>query len=247
MTSVPQLSLETTRQALAACALAVTAYFDGVFLSLESVREQLVAAFSERSAVSSATAGELVRPGALEVLEQHPVVGAGYVAAPGALSDRTHYLAWWQGEDARLLAERGVPIGQHVFDYTRHEWFRTPLATGERHVTGPYVDYVCTDEYGLTATAPVVVGGRTVGVVGADTTLETFERLMLPTLAEAGAVLVNDHDRCVLAADPLLPPGERVATAAHPLAMPCAGLPLRVLGPAGSPPPAGQDGSGFST
>ena len=118
-------------------------------------------------------------------------------------ADRELFLAWWQGEDLTLLAERGVPLGHHVFDYTRHEWFQTPLTTGERHVTGPYVDYVCTDEYVLTATVPVLVDGRMAGVAGADTRLETFEELMRSSLT-GDVVLVNGHDRCVVAADPLL-------------------------------------------
>ena len=37
-----------------------------------------------------------------------------------------------------------------------------------RHLTGPYVDYVCTDDYTITITTPVRVAGRLVGVVGTD-------------------------------------------------------------------------------
>ena len=147
------------------------------------------------------------------------------------LSDRDLYLAWWQGQERRLLAERGVPIGHHVFDYTRHEWFQTPLATGQRHVAGPYVDYVCTDEYVLTATTPVFASGRMVGVAGADTTLETFERLMREPLRDGGdIVLVNELDRCVVAADPLLRSGQRIDTTAYALSERVGDLPFRVLG-----------------
>lgn len=85
-------------------------------------------------------------------------------------------------------------------DYTRHEWFRTPLRTGRRHITGPYVDFVSTDEYVVTSTAPVLVGTVMVGVVGADTLVET---LLLPRLRQAGqrATLVNHMGRAVVSAD----------------------------------------------
>ncbi|TFD48627.1 hypothetical protein E3T46_14390 [Cryobacterium sp. Hh11] len=40
-------------------------------------------------------------------------------------------------------------------------------AAGRRHVTGPYVDYLCTDEYTLTLTLPVYRGGtELIAVVG---------------------------------------------------------------------------------
>ena len=217
--------------AVARCAEAVTAYFDGVFTSLEVIGARVAEAFGQGRAVSAESLSEVVHPLAATALAEHPVVGAGFVARPGWLSDRELFLAWWQGDDRTLLAERGVPIGHHVFDYTRHEWFQVPLATGERHVTGPYVDYVCTDEYVLTATYPVLIDGEMAGVAGADTRLETFEQLMRECLRGAGdTLLVNDHDRCVVAADPLLRSGQQVDPAAYAEVRTLSGLPFRVLG-----------------
>jgi methyl-accepting chemotaxis protein-like sensor len=219
-----------TLDASARCAAAVTAYFDALFGSLEAIGERVSSAFGDGRPVSAATLTEVVEPLASATLADHPVVGAGFVARQGWLSDRDLYLAWWQGDEKQLLAERGVPIGHHVFDYTRHEWFETPRATGARHVTGPYVDYVCTDEYVLTATVPVQAGDSYAGVAGADTRLETFERLMREPLRDAGdVVLVNSHDRCVVAADPLLRSGQKVRQASYRHVQALEGLPFRVL------------------
>jgi hypothetical protein len=215
--------------ASARCADAVSAYFAALFASLDAIAAEVVATFAAHDPVTATVLGQAVQPVTGEALGAHPVVGAGFVAAPHALADRELFLAWWQGEDRTLLAERGVPIGHHVFDYTRHEWFQVPLTDGRAHVTGPYVDYVCTDEYVLTATAPVVVGGRMVGVVGADTLLETFEGLLAEPLRGGDAVLVNAHDRCVVAADPLLRSGQRVDVAAYGSVVALPGLPFRVL------------------
>lgn len=233
--STPQRAVPTMPATLsdsvARCALAVTAYFSAVFGSLEGIAERVGVAFEHRQPITATALTELVEPLAAATLAAHPVVGAGFVANPGSLSDRDLYLAWWQGEEQQPLAERGVPIGHHVFDYTRHEWFQTPLATGARHVTGPYVDYVCTDEYVLTATLPVVVGGQMVGVAGADTRLDAFERLMRePLLGGGDVVLVNGHDRCVVAADPLLRSGQKVDPTAYAAVLPLPELPFRVLG-----------------
>jgi methyl-accepting chemotaxis protein-like sensor len=220
----------TVSDSVTRCADAVTAYFGGLFGSLEAIGDRVGAAFEPGRPLTAAALTELVEPLAAATLAAHPVVGAGFVVNPGRLSDRDLYLAWWQGEQQQPLAERGVPIGHHVFDYTRHEWFQTPLRTGERHVTGPYVDYVCTDEYVLTATLPVLVGGTMVGVAGADTRLETFEQLMREPLHGGDVVLVNGQDRCVVAADPLLRSGQKVEPTAYASVRPLPGLPFRVLG-----------------
>jgi hypothetical protein len=220
----------TRPDASARCAAAVTAYFGALFESLEGIGERVSSVFADGRPASAAALNEVVEPLASAALADHPVVGAGFVARQGWLSDRDLYLAWWQGDEKQPLAERGVPIGHHVFDYTRHEWFETPRATAARHVTGPYVDYVCTDEYVLTATVPVHVGGSYVGVAGADTRLETFERLMRAPLRDAGdVVLVNSHDRCVVAADPLLRSGQKVSPGSYRHVRPLVGLPFRVL------------------
>jgi hypothetical protein len=214
----------------ARCAAAVSAYFSALFASLDAIAAEAVATFAGAEPVTATVLGQALQPVTGAALGAHPIVGGGFVAAPGVLADRDLFLAWWQGEDRTLLAERGVPIGHHVFDYTRHEWFQVPLTSGQPHVTGPYVDYVCTDEYVLTATAPVLVGGRMVGVVGGDTLLETFEGLMAEPLRGGDAVLVNGHDRCVVAADPLLRSGQRIDVTAYASVHPLPGLPFRVLG-----------------
>lgn len=223
----------TVAASVARCVVAVAAYFGAVFASIEGIGEVVLGALGTTGRLAAGHLAELVEPTTTAALAAHPVVGAGFVAAPGWLTDRDLFLAWWQGEDRRPLAERGVPIGNHVFDYTRHEWFQTPLTTGRRHVAGPYVDYVCTDEYVLTATSPVLHEGRMIGLVGADTLLETFEHLMRGTFdagAAAGVVLVNAQDRCVVAADPLLRSGQRIDAAAYRHVVAVEGLPFRVLG-----------------
>lgn len=117
------------------------------------------------------------------------------------------YLAWWQGEEQQLLGEADSPASGDPFDYTRREWFRVPVETGRRHVTGPYVDYVCTDEYVVTSTAPVVVDGTCLGVVGADVLVETLEDRLLATLREHGATLVGEHGRVMVSSDHRRAPG----------------------------------------
>lgn len=209
-------------------ARAVGSHFGRIFTELAQWQEMLGELFAA-GPVSAAMASAAIMGRALAFLDAGPdVVGAGFVAARGALHDQPLYLAWWQGEHRQLLAEPTVvttPVA--AYDYTRRPWFSNPARTGRPTLTGPYVDFVCTDEYTITATTPVMASGEMVGVVGADTLVEALERLLLPGLQASGATLVNDHGRAVVSADPHIGPGDRVGGAEDAVAI--GDLPLRLV------------------
>lgn len=206
----------------------VTALFEEVFVGVGRIRSRLEGAFAA-GPVDAATALAAVEADARALLDAGTVLGAGYVAAPDALTDRTLYLAWWQGDDQQLLGESEAPASGAPFDYTRREWFRVPAETRRRHVTGPYVDYVCTDEYVVTCTVPVLADGRMVGVAGADVLVETLEELLLRPLSQAGATLVGEHGRVVVSADHRIAPGTVLDPTGLREQVVCADLPLRVV------------------
>ena len=77
------------------------------------------------------------------------------------------------------------------------------MTTGRPHVAGPYVDYLCSDEYTMTAAWPVRVGGEFVGVAGLDILIDTIEQRLTPPLAALGTplLLVNGVDRVLVSTD----------------------------------------------
>lgn len=209
-----------------ACLREVERHFHRILDELDAWQGALTGQF-ESGPVTAATATATIAVRVIDFLDgPHHLVGGGFVAARNALADKPLYLAWWQGDDHRLLAEPTLTATE-TFDYTRRPWFANPQLTGHPHLTGPYVDFVCTDEYTVTTTAPVIVDGRMVGVVGADTLVETLEGMLLPGLRAAGATLVNEHGRAVVSADPHVGPGDRVEAGRETL--PCAGLPLALV------------------
>jgi hypothetical protein len=111
--------------------------------------------------------------------------GAGFVAAVGELKDARRWLEWFSG-DAEGRPQRLVvqtdPHGEYFYDYTQMPWFTVPRDTGRRHVTGPYVDYLCTNDYTVTFTVPVFVAGRFVGVAGCDVGVGAAEKALMPAL-----------------------------------------------------------------
>jgi hypothetical protein len=146
-----------------------------------------------------------------------PLVGAGLVVAPGVLADARHWMQWWSrdgaGEPRRLRPELD-PEEESFFDYTVLPWFVVPRETGRRYVTGPYVDWLCTQEYTLTFTVPVFGthperGRCHLGVVGADIVAAWLERRLLPLLhrMDDPVALVNAEGRVVVANRPALVTG----------------------------------------
>jgi hypothetical protein len=100
-----------------------------------------------------------LRPGLhLRLARQELVSGVGFVAAPGLLSDVPAWLEWWQStSDGGIRPLLLDPEHSAYADYTHWDWFALPRDTGERAVAGPYVDYLCSDEYSLTLSAPVLM------------------------------------------------------------------------------------------
>ncbi|MFI6360590.1 cache domain-containing protein [Streptomyces sp. NPDC050743] len=139
--------------------------------------------------------------------------GAGFVPVPGTLADEQQWLEWWlRGEQTRPLRRLVVdldPSSDHYLDFTRLAWYDTPLRTGRRHITGPYVDYLCTGEYSLTFTMPVTLPSGdspgVYGVVGADVYVSDLEPRLLPHLARLAfpASLVNAQRRVVMSTSPM--------------------------------------------
>ena len=182
---------------------------------------------------------ELTRDGAL-------IIGAGFVAQPGFIPDAPWHLAWWLGHantfgvtgPAAPALRRLVAVedeqSESFRDYTTLEWWRVPATTHERHITGPYVDYLCTDDYTLTSTMPAFHDGEMIGVVGADLYVNDVERTLLPAVRSAGqrSALVNASGRVVVASDSSRPTGSLIRPSAwheHDRVVPCAnGLSLLI-------------------
>ena len=219
----------TVTAAIAADAIArrIASTIDPLFVLIDGWRDVLeqelsAAAASAASSASSASSpsaaaldpivAALVRP-ALDD-SRGLITGAGFVAAPGFLADAPWHLAWWlSGTNTfRAAPEGGVrrleavsdPDSEQFRDYTTLEWWRVPAGTGTRHLTGPYVDYLCTDDYTVTITTPVSVDGEMVGLVGTDAYVARVEQELLPVIRESGhpCTLVNASGRIVASTDP---------------------------------------------
>ncbi|MEU1973091.1 cache domain-containing protein [Microbacterium sp. NPDC019599] len=205
------MSTVVTHSAVAIAAR-VADTIDAIFATIEGWRELLETRLAAGLELAAAELDPLVESFALPAVTNDTLLtGAGFVAAPGALSDVRWHLAWWlRGTDApRRLATIDDPSHEQFRDYTALEWWRIPARSGARHLTGPYVDYLCTDDYAVTITTPVRLGDDMVGLVGIDALVDRLERELLPILRAAGgdASLVNTSGRIVTSTDGSREPG----------------------------------------
>jgi hypothetical protein len=193
----------------------VATTIDGIFAMIDGWRDTLEERMGTDAALRAASLDPFVETFAVPAVSGDTLLtGAGFVAAPGALADADWHLAWWlgataQGGGLRRLATIDDPAHEQFRDYTALEWWRVPAQTGARHLTGPYVDYVCTDDYTVTITTPVMVRGEMVGLVGADALVDRLERELLPVMRIGAlpATLVNASSRVVTSTDARREPG----------------------------------------
>ncbi|MBF9337077.1 hypothetical protein G3N30_12895 [Microbacterium lacticum] len=190
--------------AVDAAAAIATAYFDGILPRLEEHAARLAAEIAEVDALTAARIDDIVEVHAHQLLDESAkgVYGAGFIATVDLLTDTASHLSWWQGPDRRKLVFPAESVKQGI-DYRELEWFRIPMTTGRPHVAGPYVDYLCSDEYTMTAAWPVRVGGEFVGVAGLDVLIDTIEEALTPPLSALGVplLLVNGVNRVLVSTD----------------------------------------------
>ncbi len=191
-------------------------FLDGVFAPLDDWLPRLQQQLVERLAQGPITGSQLtalVETDAHAILEStdRPLYGAGYCASGGIVIEGNP-LAWWQGPERSLLASSTFGPGQAAIDLHRLEWYRVPAETLERHVAGPFVDYLCSNEITLTAAIPLMLHDEFAGVICADVLVASLEDLLLPLVAEFdSAAIVNSNGRVVVSADHRYETGDRFA------------------------------------
>lgn len=206
-----------TRTAVHEAAAIVEGYFGSPIQTLLGWVDPLPTRIDYEQRIGPLTRSRLdkmVEPYALEALDltDVPVYGAGFIAAIDLLSDARSHLAWWQGADKRQLVLASQSVNKEHIDYSELEWYRVPLETSNPHVAGPYVDYLCSDEYTITIAVPLLIRGVFAGVAGLDLLVGEVERQLTPRFAALGhqVTLVNGVGRVVVSTDPRCATGDSV-------------------------------------
>lgn len=180
--------------------------FDEYFSALNELREQVETGLARKDEIDSLV-HDFVEPRLMD--PRATIVGAGFIGGRGGADGESTHFAWWLGplEDNPLLGNTteakkldlaAREYADYLKDFAALEWYSVPETTGTRHITGPYVDHLCTCDYMLTLTSPV--GSPTIGVVGLDILVRQIEPAILRLLRsiEGAAALVSASGRIVV-------------------------------------------------
>lgn len=179
----------------------------------------------------------LVEPVATEVLTaaESNIEGVGFVVAAGLMPEARLWLEWFvrdrHGRASRLEVHPD-PLDTGLQDYEQLPWYAVPRTSRARHVTGPYLDSLCSEDYMLTFTQPMTVNGTFLGVSGADITVRAAERTLLPILRSIASpvAVVNSQGRTLISNTGALLCGELVGRPVDELsAFSLPGIPLHVV------------------
>lgn len=203
------------RSEIGAVTAAVSEVLEPTFGRIEQIAASVVASHPIRGGRwQEGDLGRVQRMVLELIAEDDMLVGMGFVAAPGAVSDRERFMLWWQRDDGRTsrLKLNFDRSSIDVYDYVEMDWYRLPAQGRVRMTMGPYIDYSGSELYIVTATVPVVVGDRFVGVAGADLLFADLEARLVNAMRATTneAVIVNSERRVVAANSPRWAPGVRL-------------------------------------
>ncbi|MDP3895022.1 hypothetical protein, partial [Nocardioides sp.] len=153
---------ETDRNELSAAAQRMDAFFErilGILSDWQPMLRRELGDALRAGRLTSELIESLIQPAADAAIDQTFVYGAGFIADTEVLVGAGSPLAWWQGTDKSRLAGSSEFADRGYIEYQRLEWFRVPRATRRTHVTGPYVDYLCSTELTLTTSLPLTLDG----------------------------------------------------------------------------------------
>jgi hypothetical protein len=181
-----------------------------LFTDLDGLAEKMIDLARRAGTTGGALAREdmaTLRPVIFNILSTRKglVAGSGVIVAPDLLHDAPRWLEWWWTTPAgtpEALRINLDPTAPDFFDYTTADWYATPARTLARRVSGPYVDYVCTNTYTITLATPVCHDGQLLGISAADVLISSLEQRVLPVLtAMPHPVVLANGDRRVIASN----------------------------------------------
>ena len=143
------------------------------------------------------------------------IAGAGVAWETGGEPGQSGML-WWRADLGVVTQKIHVdnPDSDSFYDFTHSEWYTRAVETHELVVVGPFIDAWGTDDHTLTPS--IVVEAETgvrLGVAAADLDVSRATDRLSRVLEPFGAdlILVNDEDQVIVANDPILTSGLRLA------------------------------------
>lgn len=145
------------------------------------------------------------------------VDGLGMIFSKDYVADRSSLLEWWVQDRDKIRQQEFMtdPESPLFYDYEQLEWFQGGFSERSRTIAGPYIDHLGVNKYVTTWTTPLILSGKTIGVVGVDLLVETVEKALLPYFLQAKsgkAALVNTSSQVIVSTFGNYPSGTLLET-----------------------------------
>jgi PAS domain S-box-containing protein len=109
-----------------------------------------------------------------------------------------HFTDVYIGRKDGVLLDGADWLPPHGYDPRNRPWYRRAVAVGDISFTTPYIDLV-TNKMVIALVKPLVVDGQTVGVMGADTVLDSLVRNVLNLkIGETGYGFIVERNGTIL-------------------------------------------------
>ena len=143
--------------------------------------------------------------------------GAGFASHHYSTDHQQPYwfLEWWfknpKNQQASCLELDQAT--QQRLDFSTFDWFKHRPEEQNVNLHGPYVDYICTSAYTLTASSPVMIDGVLAGVAVVDILVSVVEEelLSLSRQCRERVVIINPEGRVMVSSHPGFRTGALVA------------------------------------
>ena len=148
------------------------------------------------------------------------IIGAGLIPSPDFLPDAPWHSCWWTSRwnqtnqaTIRPLRISDNPQSASFYNFTVQDWWTGPKNTDGLHITGPYIDYICSNEFTLTLSRPFYVDHHFAGMAGLDLSAATLEHEVCEQLLrlDRPAALISHEQRVLASTNTSLLCGDLVA------------------------------------
>lgn len=126
---------------------------------------------------------------------------ASHLATDSPAQPYYWFLEWWfkhprSHQQSCLILDQAT---QQRLDFSTFEWFKNTPDVKEVYLHGPYVDYLCSSAYTITAASRVLIDGNSVGVAAVDILVSRIEEALWPMIKQIGGrVIITNHDNRVM-------------------------------------------------
>jgi methyl-accepting chemotaxis protein len=141
------------------------------------------------------------------LLSRLPAANGAYIFFEKQAIGKRDYATVWYHRDGQVIkqmvfnapGEEGYDPSKPIYDYHTYDWYKIAIGATETMWSEPYFDEGGTNKAQVSATYPVMVDGKMIGVAGLDMVLDDIEQIVnkVNPTENSYAILVDRNGRFI--------------------------------------------------